>query len=72
MIVVLSHALAVYPLTSGENAIWLLDVREHLEERARYSGATLSAKAVRSVREGMARERGAAVKIVDIATSNDA
>jgi hypothetical protein len=73
MMVVLSHTLAVYPLTSGENAIGPpRDVREHLEERARYNGATLSAEAVWSVREGMERERGAAVKIVDILTSNDA
>jgi hypothetical protein len=37
------------------------DVREYLEERAKYHGGTLSAEAVRSVRERMERERIAAV-----------
>jgi hypothetical protein len=41
-----------------------LDVREWLETRARYNGATLSAEAVRSIRERMekesAKDRGAA------------
>jgi hypothetical protein len=32
------------------------DVREFLEERARYHGGTLSAEAVRSIRERMERE----------------
>jgi hypothetical protein len=36
------------------------DVREWLEERARYHGGTLSAEVVRSTRERMERERGAA------------
>jgi hypothetical protein len=35
------------------------DVREYLEERAKYHGGTLSAEAVRSVRERMERERSA-------------
>jgi hypothetical protein len=34
------------------------DVREFLEERAIYHGGTLSAEAVRSIRERMERERG--------------
>jgi len=33
------------------------DVREYLEGRAKYHGGTLSAEAVRSVRERMERER---------------
>lgn len=39
-----------------------LDVRTWLEERARYHGGTLSAEAVRSMRERMERERAAAAK----------
>jgi hypothetical protein len=39
------------------------DVREYLEERAKYHGATLSAEAVRSVRERMERERTAAANV---------
>jgi hypothetical protein len=38
------------------------DVREWLEERARYHGGTLSAEIVRSARERMERERTAASK----------
>jgi hypothetical protein len=34
------------------------DVREWLEERARYHGGTLSAEVVRSTRERMEREAG--------------
>jgi hypothetical protein len=34
------------------------DVREFLEERAVYHGGTLSAEAVRSIRERMEREKG--------------
>jgi hypothetical protein len=37
------------------------DVREWLEERARYNGGTISAEACRSIRERMERE-AAAVK----------
>jgi len=33
-----------------------IDVRQWLEERARYNGATISAEAVRSMRERMERE----------------
>jgi hypothetical protein len=33
------------------------DVREFLEERARYHGGTISAEAVRAIRERMERER---------------
>jgi hypothetical protein len=33
------------------------DVREWLEERARYNGGTISAEACRSIRERMERER---------------
>jgi hypothetical protein len=36
-----------------------LDVRQWLEERARYNGGTISAEAVRSMRERMERERSA-------------
>jgi hypothetical protein len=36
------------------------DVREWLEERAKYHGGTLSAEAVRSMRERMERERATA------------
>jgi hypothetical protein len=39
------------------------DVREYLEERAKYHGGTLSAEAVRSVRERMERERTAAANV---------
>jgi hypothetical protein len=35
------------------------DVREWLEQRARYHGGTISAEAVRSIRERMERERAA-------------
>jgi hypothetical protein len=35
------------------------DVRTWLEERARYNGGTMSAEAVRSMRERMDRERAA-------------
>jgi hypothetical protein len=34
-----------------------LDVREWLEERAKYNGSTISAEAVRSMRDRMERER---------------
>jgi hypothetical protein len=34
-----------------------LDVREWLEERAKYHGGTISGEAVRSIRERMERER---------------
>jgi len=44
-----------------------LDVREYLEERARYHGGTLSAEAVRSVRERMERERSAAANVQAVA-----
>jgi hypothetical protein len=33
------------------------DVREFLEERARYHGGTISAEAVRAIRERMEREQ---------------
>jgi hypothetical protein len=36
------------------------DVREWLEERAKYHGGTLSAEVVRSARERMERELGSA------------
>jgi hypothetical protein len=36
------------------------DVREWLEERARYHGATMSAEVVRSIRERMERATAAA------------
>src|SRR5260370_28394523 len=36
------------------------DVREWLEERAKYHGSSLSAETVRSIRERMERERAAA------------
>lgn len=36
------------------------EVRQWLEERARYNGGTLSAEVVRSMRERMERERAAA------------
>jgi hypothetical protein len=35
------------------------DVREFLEERARYFGGTISTEAVRAIREKMERERDA-------------
>jgi hypothetical protein len=35
------------------------DVREWLEERAKYNGATLSAEVVRSIRRRMEHERAA-------------
>ena len=38
------------------------DVREWLEERARFYGGTMSAEAVRSMRERMEREHAAADK----------
>jgi hypothetical protein len=38
------------------------DVRKWLEERAKYNGGTLSAEAVRSMRERMERERATAGK----------
>jgi hypothetical protein len=38
------------------------EVREWLEERAKYNGGTISAEAVRSIRERMERERAAAGK----------
>jgi hypothetical protein len=41
------------------------DVREYLEERAKYHGGTLSAEAVRSVRERMERERTPAANRAD-------
>ena len=37
-----------------------LDVRQWLEDRARYHGGTISAEVVRSARERMEREGGAA------------
>jgi hypothetical protein len=36
-----------------------IDVREWLEERARYNGATISAEVVRSIRGRMEHERAA-------------
>jgi hypothetical protein len=39
-----------------------LDVRKWLEQRARYNGSTLSAEAVRSMRDRMEREGVAAGK----------
>jgi hypothetical protein len=43
------------------------DVREYLEERAKYHGGTLSAEAVRSVRERMERERTVAANVHAVA-----
>jgi hypothetical protein len=39
-----------------------IDVRQWLEERARYNGSTISAEAVRSMRDWMEREGAAAGK----------
>lgn len=39
------------------------DVREFLEERARYHGGTISAEAVISIRERMERERKRAAAV---------
>jgi hypothetical protein len=36
-----------------------IDVRQWLEERARYNGATISAEVTRSLRDRMERERAA-------------
>jgi hypothetical protein len=39
-----------------------LEVRDWLQERAKYNGGSLSAEIVRSARERMERERAAAAK----------
>jgi hypothetical protein len=47
-----------------------LDVRKWLEQRARYNGSTLSAEAVRSMRDRMERE-GVAIRSGNQATAGN-